>query len=165
VGKEGWTKWAEVGLRRSVGTSYACGGGFLLPAQAETILTTHVVQMQLDLSGLPELPVHASGFSGKDSGDMELYVMALVDAVFGYRQLVWMLQMYVLVVLLDSDFSGNASLPNVNLTTFAGMLCMPGVLSSGLAFTGQRKLIIFLGGKPTDLMCVDSILLMQLKVV
>jgi hypothetical protein len=121
--------------------------------------------MQLDLSGLPEHPVHASGFTGKDPGDMELYVMALVVAVFGYSQLVWMLQMYVLVVLLDPDFSGNASLPNVNLTTFAGMLCMPGVLSSRLSFTGQRKLVIFLGGKPTDFMCVDSILLMQLKVV
>jgi hypothetical protein len=42
----------------------------------------------------------------------------------------------------------------------------PGVFSPRLSFTGRRKLAIFLGGKPTDLMlCLDSTRLMRLKVV
>jgi hypothetical protein len=44
------------------------------------------------------------------------------------------------------------------------MLYRPVMLSKKSFFMGCRKLGIFLGGG-TDLMCLDSILLMQLKVV
>jgi len=38
------------------------------------------------------------------------------------------------------------------------MLYTPGVFSPRSSFTGRRKLAIFLGGRPTDLMlCLDSI--------
>jgi hypothetical protein len=45
------------------------------------------------------------------------------------------------------------------------MLYMLGVFSPRSSFTGQRKLAIFLGGRPTDLMCLNSIRLMRLKVI
>jgi hypothetical protein len=40
--------------------------------------------------------------------------------MFSYGRYVWMSQTNVPVVLLDSGINGTASLPNVNLTTFAG---------------------------------------------
>jgi hypothetical protein len=86
-----------------------------------------------------------------------------VDVVFGYSLFVGMPQKNVTVVLHDPDFNEIASLRNVNLTTFTGYT--PGLLSPRSSFMGQRKLIIFLGGRPTDFMCVDSIRLMRLKVV
>jgi hypothetical protein len=49
---------------------------------------------------------------------------------------------------------------------FQVTLYTPGVSSPRSSFTGQRKLGIFFGGRPTDFMlCLDSSLLMQLKVV
>jgi hypothetical protein len=78
--------------------------------------------------------------------------------MFGYCQFVWMRKTNVPVVLLDAGINGTASLPNVNLTTFAVYAVTPGVFSLRLSFTGRRKLVIFLGGRPTDLMlCLDSI--------
>jgi hypothetical protein len=47
-------------------------------------------------------------------------MMSLADAVFSYCRFVWMGQTNVSVVLLDPGINGTASLPNVNLTTFAG---------------------------------------------
>jgi hypothetical protein len=76
--------------------------------------------MQINLNGLLDQPVHVSGFGGKNLGFLELDAVALADAVFVYSQFVRMLQTNVLVVVLDSGFKGTASLPNVNLTTFAG---------------------------------------------
>jgi hypothetical protein len=46
-----------------------------------------------------------------------------------------------------------------------GMLYTPGVLSSRSSLTGRRKLDIFLGGRPTDLMlCQASTLLMRFNI-
>jgi hypothetical protein len=40
--------------------------------------------MQLNLNGLPDQPVHVSGFGGQDLGVLELNTMCPADAVFGY---------------------------------------------------------------------------------
>jgi hypothetical protein len=86
--------------------------------------------------------------------------------MFSYCRLVWMSQTNVPVVLLDPSINGTASLPNVNLTTFAGYVVTPEVFSPRLSFTGRKKLAIFLGRRPTDLMlCLDSIRLKRLKVM
>jgi hypothetical protein len=77
-----------------------------------------------------------------------------------------MSQMNVSVVLLDPGVNGTASLPNVILTTFAEYAVHARSFQSQVSFTGGRKLAIFLGVRPTDLMlCPDSIRLMRLKVV
>jgi hypothetical protein len=56
--------------------------------------------------------------------------MSPADAVFSYCRLVWMSQTNVSVVLLDPGIKGTASLPNVNLTTFARLeFSVPGHLS------------------------------------
>jgi hypothetical protein len=75
--------------------------------------------MQLDLSGLFDQLVHVSGFGGQDLGVLEPDTMSPVDAMFSYCQLVWMSQTNVPVVLLVPGINGTASLPSVNLTTFA----------------------------------------------
>lgn len=67
-------------------------------------------------------------------------------------------------VVLDPVLCEMASLPIVDLPHSQGMLYRPVMLSKKSFFMGCRKLGIFLGGG-TDLMCLDSILLMQLKVV
>jgi hypothetical protein len=51
----------------------------------------------------------------------------------------------------------------VDLTTLAGYAVHAWSFKS--SFTGRRKLGIFFGGRLTDLMCLDSSLLMRLKVV
>jgi hypothetical protein len=76
--------------------------------------------MQIDLNGLFDKPVHVSGFGGQDRGVLELDTMSPADVMFSYCRLVWMSQMNVPVVLLDPTINGTASLPNVNLATFAG---------------------------------------------
>jgi hypothetical protein len=49
-----------------------------------------------------------------------LYAVSPADVVFGYGRFVWMLQANVPVVLHDPGFNAMASMPSVNLTTFAG---------------------------------------------
>jgi hypothetical protein len=46
--------------------------------------------------------------------------MSLADAVFGYGGFIWMSQTNVPVVLLEPCINEMNSLPNVNVTTFAG---------------------------------------------
>jgi hypothetical protein len=122
--------------------------------------------MLLDLSGLFDQPVHASGFGGQHLGVLELDTMSPADAMFSYCRLVWISQMNVPVVLLHPGINGTVTVPNVYLTTFAGYAVTRGVFSHRSYFAGRRKLAIFLGGRPTDLMlCLDSIRLMRLKVV
>jgi hypothetical protein len=95
-----------------------------------------------------------------------LDAMSLADAVFSHCRFVWMSQTNVPVVLLDPGINGTDSLPNVNLTTFARYAVHTRSFSPRSSFTGQRKLAVFLGGRPTALMlCLDSIRLMRLKVV
>jgi hypothetical protein len=50
----------------------------------------------------------------------DLNTMSPADAVFSHCRFVWMSQTDVSVVLLDPGINGTASLPNVNLATFAG---------------------------------------------
>jgi hypothetical protein len=105
-----------------------------------------------------------SGLGGEDSGVLELNAVAQVDAVLGHGEIVWKLQTDVALVLLDPGFDGTAGLTDVDLTTLAGHAVHP--RSPRSSFTGQRKLGIFFGGRPTDLMlCLDSSLLMRLRVV
>jgi hypothetical protein len=88
------------------------------------------------------------------------------DTVFNYCRLFWMSQTNVPVMLLDPGINGTVSLPNVNLTTFAGYAVHSWSFQSQVSFTGRRKLAIFLGGRSTDLMLfLDSIWIMRLKVV
>jgi hypothetical protein len=76
--------------------------------------------MQLDHSGLPDQPVHVSGFGGQDLGVLELDTMSLADAVFSYGRFGWMSQTTVPVVLLDRGVSGMASLPNGHHNAHSG---------------------------------------------
>jgi hypothetical protein len=46
--------------------------------------------------------------------------MVQADAEFFHCQFIWMVQTNMPVMLLDPDFNAAASLPNVNLTAFAG---------------------------------------------
>jgi hypothetical protein len=91
--------------------------------------------------------------------------MSPADAVFSYCRLVWMGQTNVPVMLFDPDINGTASLPNVSFTTFAGYAVHASSFSPSSSFTGRRKLATFLSGRPTGLLCLDSIRLMRLKVV
>jgi hypothetical protein len=78
------------------------------------------------------------------------------DAVFSHCRFVWLSQTNVPVVLLDPGINRTASLINVNLTTLARYAVDTRVFSPRLSFTGRRKLSIFFGGGPTDLMlCHD----------
>jgi hypothetical protein len=75
--------------------------------------------MQLDLSGLTDHAVHVSECGGQDLGVLEFDAMSPADAKFGYCRFAGMSQANVPVVLLEPNINGTASLPNVNLTTFA----------------------------------------------
>jgi hypothetical protein len=46
--------------------------------------------------------------------------MSPADAMFSYCGLVWTRQTNVSVAVLDPGINGRASLPNLNLNTFAG---------------------------------------------
>jgi hypothetical protein len=94
--------------------------------------------MQLDLNGLPNHPVHVSGF-GQVLGVLELDAMSLVDAMFGYGRFVQMSQMNVLVVLLYPGIIGMASLPNVNLITFAGYAVHAWSFQSQVILQGPKQ--------------------------
>lgn len=83
------------------------------------IFHVRAVKVQLDLSGIPDHLVHLSGFGGKDTGVQELDLMGQADAVFGNSLFIWMLQMYVLVVLLHPGLRGMDSLPVLGSTTFS----------------------------------------------
>jgi hypothetical protein len=72
--------------------------------------------------------------------------MSLADAVFSYRRLVWMSQTKVSVVLLDSGINGMASLaslPNVNLTTYAGYAVHAWSFQSEVIFHGPKEISSF----------------------
>jgi hypothetical protein len=97
---------------------------------SEAIVPVHVVRMQLDLNGLPDQPVHVSGFCVQNLGVLELDTMSPVDAVFSYCRLVWMSQTNAPMVLLDPGINGTASMPNVNLSTFAGFAVLAWSLQS-----------------------------------
>jgi hypothetical protein len=71
--------------------------------------------MQLDLNGLPDQPVHVPGFGGEDPGVLELDVMSLDDAVFGYGLFFFgMSQTNAAVVLLDPSMAVCTSETSVN---------------------------------------------------
>jgi hypothetical protein len=70
---------------------------------------------------------------------LELDAISLADAVFGYGQFVWMSQMNVPVVLLDLGINGTASLPNVNLTTFAGYAVHTWSFQSQVVLHGSKE--------------------------
>jgi hypothetical protein len=66
--------------------------------------------------------------------------MSPADAVFSYCRFVWMSQTNVSVVLLDPGINGTASLPNVNLTTFAGYAVHARSFQSQVIFHGPKKI-------------------------
>jgi hypothetical protein len=84
-----------------------------------TILFIHV-KVYADLSSMPDHPVRVSGFGGEDGDFLDLDMVAQVNAMFGNGRFICVLQTNVPLVLLDSDLSGMAGLPSVDLTTFAG---------------------------------------------
>jgi hypothetical protein len=69
--------------------------------------------------------------------------MSPADAVFSYCRLVWMSQTNVSVVLLDPGINGTASLPNVNLTTFAGYAVHAWSFQSQVIFHGPQEISNF----------------------
>jgi hypothetical protein len=93
---------------------------------------------------------------------VKLNVVSQVDTMLCHSLLIRMLQMDMTLTLLQPDVTSKPHLPSVQLTAFT--VYTPGVLSPRSSFTGQRKLDIFLGGMPTDLMCWDSTLLMWLNI-
>jgi hypothetical protein len=66
--------------------------------------------------------------------------MSPADAVFSYCLLAWMSQKNVSVVLLDPGINGTASLPNVNLTTFAGYAVHAWSFQSQVIFHGPKEI-------------------------
>jgi hypothetical protein len=89
-----------------------------------------------------------------------------VDAVFGNGGFAWMLQTDVALVLFDPFLDGTAGLPDVDLTTPALHAVYTMSLESQFMLHSQKELGIFFGGRPIDLiLCLDSCLLMRLKVV
>jgi hypothetical protein len=85
--------------------------------------------------------------------------------MYRYCRLVWMSQTNVPVVLLDPGINGTASLPNVILTTFARYAVHAWSFQSQVVFNWPKKTSNFLCARPTDLMYLDRIRLMRLKVV
>jgi hypothetical protein len=69
-------------------------------------------------------------------------MMSLADAVFSYCRFVWMGQTNVPVVL-DPGINGTASLPNVNLTTFAGYAVHAWSFQSQVIFHGPKEISNF----------------------
>jgi hypothetical protein len=70
---------------------------------------------------------------------LELDMMPPADAMFSYCRLVWMSQMNFPVVLLDPGINGTASLPNVNLTIFAGYGVHAWSFHSKVVFHGLKE--------------------------
>jgi hypothetical protein len=91
------------------------------------------------ISGLPDQPIHVSGFDGQDLGVLELDTMSPADAVFSYCRFLWMSQTNVSVVLLDPGINGMVSLPNVNLTTFAGYVVHAWSFQFQVIFHGPKE--------------------------
>jgi hypothetical protein len=69
--------------------------------------------------------------------------MSPADAVFSYCRFVWMSQTNVPVVLLDPGINGTASLPNVNLTTFARYAVHTWSFQSQVILHGPKKISNF----------------------
>jgi hypothetical protein len=88
--------------------------------------------------------------------------MVQANAVFGHGKFIWMCQ-WCFLTLISMEWP---VCPMWTWPHLQGMLYTPGVLSPRSSFTGQSKLVIFLSGRPTDLLlCLDSIQLMCLKVM
>jgi hypothetical protein len=68
--------------------------------------------MKLNLHGFPNDTVHASGFSEKDIGVLNMDVMAIF---FCYSQLIQMMERVMLMMLADHGLNGTSSLSNINL--------------------------------------------------
>jgi hypothetical protein len=75
-----------------------------------------------------------------------------------------MLQMDVALVLLDPGLDGMAGLTNVDLTTLAGHAAHARSLGSQVTLHRLKEKDL-LQWSPTDLMCLDSSLLIRFKVV
>jgi hypothetical protein len=69
--------------------------------------------------------------------------MSPADAVFGHCRFVWLSQTNVLVVLLDPGINGTASLPDVNLTTFARYAVHTRSFQSQVILHGPKKISNF----------------------
>jgi hypothetical protein len=109
------------------------------------------------------LMVSAMGFVGEDLMCPVVNVMFLLVAVLCHWQLFGLSGVDVLVVFFYHVFSGVSSLSHLDLATSMGntVLCTPGFTSPRMLFTGQRKLVVFLGSRPTLLMlCVGMIVLL-----
>jgi hypothetical protein len=76
-----------------------------------------------------------------------------------------MLQMDVALVLLDPRLNGTVGLPDIDLTTLAGHTVHTSSLEFQVILRRPKETGDLLRGRLTDLMCLDSSLLMWLKVV
>jgi hypothetical protein len=81
--------------------------------------------------------------------------MAQAYAVFDHGRFIWMLQTNVPVVLLDPGLNGTASLPNVDLTTFAGYAVHTWSPESQVIHHRLKEagILPWWGWGPTDLIC------------
>jgi hypothetical protein len=87
--------------------------------------------------------------------------------VFSHSRFVWFLLTDVALVLLELGPDGITSLNNVDLTLLAEPAVHTRSLKSQVILhRTQRNLGIFFRGRPADLMlCLDSSLLMLIKVI
>jgi len=105
-------------------------------------------------------PVHVAGFDGKDFGGLKLDVMVMVKSVLCYCTLVRLSMWAVPVVVFQLGHFGRPACPLYILPHMKMMLYTPGVFCTRSSFTEQRKLHIFLGGRPKCLVfCLVSSLL------
>jgi hypothetical protein len=76
--------------------------------------------MELNLNGLPNNAIHVLCFSSEVRGNVKLYAVSQVDAVFSHGGFVWMFKTDVSLMLLQPRVHGTASLPNVDLVALIG---------------------------------------------
>jgi hypothetical protein len=76
--------------------------------------------VEFKLNDLFDSAGQISGFHGEDGRIVELNAVSLVDTVFSYGRLVWMIQSYVPLMLFYPDVHGTARLPNVDFAALTG---------------------------------------------
>jgi hypothetical protein len=112
---------------------------------------------------LSDLPLPVSRLGGEDGDVLEFNAVAQVDAVFDYDGSVWLLKMDVALLFLDPGFDRMASLLDLDLTAFSGHAVHTRCLESQVFLHRLKEAGDPLRGRPTDLMCLDSSVLIQLK--
>ena len=87
-------------------------------------------------------------------------MIVMVKSVLCYGTLVWVSMWAVSVVVFQLGHFGQPACPLYTVPHMKMMLCTPGVFCTRSSFAEQRKLDIFLGGRPKlPVFCLVSSLL------